>query len=142
MGSYKVAAMRDDDFDAASLNVIKLTRVADCEIAIAEIKYQVDRIKADIDARFGDSAWEESARIAMANMEHKGRMVAIKMATLIQERDDAERRRKENAAKVPTLPPEVVRAVLFKKAARVMLDDPTFEKVRAMADLSAEKQDR
>lgn len=65
------------------MNVIKLQSVPDCDIAIAELKYAIDSIKADIEARFGDEDWAVGARIALRDHEHKARLVVIKRESLL-----------------------------------------------------------
>jgi hypothetical protein len=113
--------IENDAFDAMRLNVIKLTRVSDCDIVLAEIKFTINQIDDDIANKRGDAEWERDAVIARNGFEHKGRMVALKRESLLA--PDTNPKHSE----------EVLKAIKFKKAARVILDRETFDKVNAMA---------
>ena len=73
------AAYRNDEaFQPRYMNVMKLQSVVDCDIAIAELKYAIDGIHADIAGGWGDADWLASAQHALKDYEHKARLVVIK----------------------------------------------------------------
>jgi len=77
------AYRNEDAFQPRYMNVIKLQSVVDCDIAIAELKFAIDGIRADIDAGFSDSEWRASAEHALKDYEHKARLVVIKRDSLL-----------------------------------------------------------
>lgn len=112
-----------DTFDSRYMNVLKLTTVIDCDIAIAEIKNSVDGIESDLKQRVGDESWAESARFAKRDYEHKGRMVMLKRAGLLE----------INGAKL-----DVSRATAYQKrfywAAKEILAREVFDTIDAKAN--------
>lgn len=70
-------------FDARSVNVTKLTSIADCDIMMGECDFAVAVIDRQLaDQTFGDDQWEISARLARSELLHKKSMVEIKRRSL------------------------------------------------------------
>lgn len=80
--TYKV----EDVFDARYLNVLKLHKINDADIALAEIMHQITIIKTDLASQFGDDNWKRAAGFALRDFEHKARLVAIRRDALLAEK--------------------------------------------------------
>lgn len=116
-------------FDAKQINVLGLKKAVDCEIAIAEIKFCVDRIRRQLRDELGDAKWIQAANFAIEELEHKGRLVALKMADISSR---------------PKFPDYVLAALSFKNAAGIVLDEKSLEKIRAQMSITKgqEKEER
>ena len=112
-----------DSFDCRYLNVFKLYTVRQCEIAIAEIKYQADNIERDLRDRADDESWKiGGARAALADYQHKARMVVLRREELAEEKEE-----KKNWI--------ANRSAAFFKCAKDLLDPDVLARIQARVDL-------
>ena len=116
-------------FDAKTTDATKMKSITDCQIILAEIKFNADRIRDQIKCNIGNAEWKDHAERAADVLEHKGRMVVLKMAQL--EEDDAKK-----DAKKKELPDYAKTAITFKNAARIILSEHELDKVKAYISMT------
>ena len=113
----------EDAFDCRYLNVFKLYTVRQCEIAIAEIKYQADNIERDLRDRADDEGWNiGGARVALADYQHKARMVVLRREEIAEDKEAKKNWIANHSA-------------AFFKCAREALNPDVFARIQAKVDL-------
>lgn len=120
----------DGIFDGRYLNVIKLDKVVDCDIALGELAHSIQQIKSDLASGFGDGSWASSARIALADYEHKFRMVTVKKQALVEARQSK-----------PAIPTNLAHALRFYTAAKAHMSKEGFDRIVAIADLERAREE-
>lgn len=109
---------RDGFFDIRTLSVIKIDKLINLEIYVAECDHAISNIKDQIEDEFGDEEWETAARSALADFERRKALAIKKIEALKAERAE---KAKPSA--------EAAFARRFVEQAKKILPDTHFEAV-------------
>lgn len=115
---------RDDQqfFDVRNVNLLTMNKVVDLEILIAECDTRLANIKGQIEDRYDDKVWEQSARRAIAQIEDKRRLAVMK-------RDAVVEAKAVEALKAPSDPFKA----RFIRAAEIILAADIYQQILAAA---------
>ena len=116
----------EDTLDVRYFNVLKLNTPRQCEIILAEINFCIENIKQDLISGRDDPAWNNAARKAVTEYEHKARMAELRRQELLEIIKESKSEKKDKQA-------------LFFEVARGVLDTSTFEKIKMIAKSKEKK---
>jgi hypothetical protein len=117
---------QDDDrqqqtFDVRKVNLLRVDKLVDLEIVIAEADAAIAQIVAQVRDQFGDKRWLEDATRAKGEIENKRRLAVMKRDVV-----------KANVEKAIVSPEQNFRSRFFK-AAEEILPAETMAKLREAA---------
>lgn len=75
---------RPERFDVRGVNLIKITKLVDIDIVIAEADFCLTDIDRQIKDKFGDHRWQADATRAKGEIEHKRKLAILKRAALVE----------------------------------------------------------
>ena len=110
-----------DRFDVRTINLVKLTKVIDFDIVIAEADFCIADIDRQINEGWGDQRWLADAKRARGEIEHKKRLATLKRAAIVDAQPSPAQQEQDNFR------------TRFYRAAAAGLDEATFNRISEAA---------
>jgi len=119
----------DDRYRVNNIDVLAVHTEIDLRVAIEEVKHAIDRIASDVRTGFGDSDWAASANFALKDLEHKGRLLQMKLESRIEAKKAAVEKGEKRHTE------EAEQAFRFRSAAKMILGQETLERIKSASQL-------